>query len=135
MRGRRIHQTNIWSTFWYQRHGCASGQPRIVTVRQTRITNGHWRDLSKRNHDGDGRAAARRALDVEPAIQLSRALAHHDQPEAAAAEPVAIEASAVVRHHEGNRAVHSRETNSDVPGAGMFRSVAECFLDDAEQRE
>ena len=90
----------------------------------------------KRNDHSDRRAASRRALELERAVQLTRTFPHHHQPQpAAAGEPARVEADAIVRHGQRHHAVGSRQTNRDPLGGRMLRGVPERFLNDAKQRE
>ena len=86
---------------------------------------------AKRNLDPDDGAAPRRRLDLERAVQLTRAFAHRDQPQAA--QQVSIEPYPIVRNRECHHACRSRQADGDAPGPRMLRRVAERFLHDAEQ--
>src|SRR5581483_6433826 len=86
------------------------------------------------------RRSARSAVQVELASQQPDALAHRDEPEAAAARRVRegvgdVEAAAVVLDRQLEAVAGGDELDPDVPRAGVAADVRERALQDPQDRD
>src|SRR5262249_53154419 len=91
---------------------------------------------AERDFRADRRAAARFALELEPAVEVANALAHVDEAHASGIAGAAEdETDAIVGHDQANDFVGAQEPDANLLRLGVLCSVAQRFLRDAVERQ